>query len=140
MVKSPKIISALLCEDIRQELSGKFSLAGVFGSGMNVPSIPATFIVGLFAEVLFSETGEFEPEFRVVDAADSPSITGKLKLAVLNLESAPIILGPLPVTVSRAGDVKIQWRFAGSDWQTMKAFKVSQAPVAPANLSTMPPA
>ena len=45
-MKPPTIVSALICEDIRQEMSGKFSLAGVFGSDMNIMTIPAAVILG----------------------------------------------------------------------------------------------
>jgi hypothetical protein len=134
-VKTATVISAVLCEDIRQEISGKFSLAGVFGSGVYVPSLPATLVVGIFAEVSFSEPGSFDTDFRVVDPANKVGIKGKMRIVITNKDSAPLGMGPFLLSITKSGDVKVQWKFGGEPWQTIKSFKVQVNPAAPTNIS-----
>lgn len=138
-MKYATILNAIICEDIRQEVSGKFSLAGVYGSGVNVTNLPATMIMGVFAEVSFHLIGEFEPQFRVIDDAGAISITGNMKLSVNNLDTFPLVLGAFPISVTGPGEVKFQWKFPHSAWQTIKSFKVVHNPNAPLpTLLTLP--
>ncbi len=41
MNKTPQPISAIYCDDIRQEIGGKHSYMGVYGSDLVLPSFPA---------------------------------------------------------------------------------------------------
>ena len=93
-MKNPIIISALICEDIRQEASGKFSLAGVLSSALDIAALPGNAMLGLYAEVRFPELGPVESQFRIVDSSDNELIKGTLKLNVPNFDAAPMVLGP----------------------------------------------
>jgi hypothetical protein len=134
-VKPFPIISALICEDIRQEATGKFSLAGVFGSSLKIGSVPSIIAIGVFAEVQFTEKGEFNPDFRVLDPSGNQAIIGKLKLLVQNTETGPISAGPFPVQITAQGKVKFQWKFGTSAWKTIKEFNVIVDPSGPPPIS-----
>ncbi len=132
-MKSPSVISAFVCEDIRQEATGKFSLAGVFGSGINVPTIPAQMILGVFAEIKFHETGKFSPQFRVIDAGDHASIVGNMQITITNIRTGvPLTLGPFPINLTKQGILKFQWKFGSSSWLLVKAVEIFHVPGATA--------
>jgi len=40
MTKKPKLIDWILCDDVRQEASGKTTIVGIYGSDVIVPMIP----------------------------------------------------------------------------------------------------
>ena len=127
-MKNPTIVSAVICEDIRQEASGKFSLAGVLGSVIDIAALPATAALGVFAEVRFPELGPVESQFRIVDSGDNELIKGTLKLNVPSLDSAPMVLGPFQLRIVRDGEVKVQWKAADADWMTVKSLMIRHNP------------
>ena len=127
-MKNPTIVSAIMCEDIRQETSGKFSLAGVLGSGLDIAALPGNAAIGLYAEVRFPELGPVESQFRIVDSSDNELVKGTLKLNVPNLDVAPLILGPFQLRIVRDGEVKVQWKAADADWMTVKSLMIRHNP------------
>ena len=130
-MKNPTIISAVICEDIRQEASGKFSLAGVLGSVIDIAALPATAMIGLYAEVRFPELGPVESHFRIVDSSDNELFKGTLKLNVPSLDSAPMVLGPFQLKIVRDGEVKVQWKAADAEWMTVKSLMIRHNPRRP---------
>jgi hypothetical protein len=52
---STKFRSAILCEDIRDEVGAKHSLMGVLSGDIIVPSLPATIQIAFFAQYHLSE-------------------------------------------------------------------------------------
>lgn len=129
------VVAAVVCEDIRQEISGKFSLAGVFGSSIQSQTVPAVLSIGVFAEVKFRNSGEYEPEIQVIDENNFVSVHGKLKIVADNTENVPLILGPFPVNVSAEGAVRFQWRFPRGKWSTVRDILVVKNPNVPAILT-----
>jgi len=65
----PKVLFAILCDDVRQEVAGKFSLMGIFGqfhvSDFRNPLPP----FNIYAKIEFEQAGNFpiEVEFRSVE-------------------------------------------------------------------------
>jgi hypothetical protein len=130
-MKNPTIISAVICEDIRQEASGKFSLAGVLGASIDIAALPATAVIGLYAEVRFHELGPVESQFRIVDSGDNELLKGTLKLNVPSLDSAPMVLGPFQLKIVRDGEVRVQWKTEGADWMNVKSVTIRHNPRRP---------
>lgn len=123
-MKLPKVVNAILCEDIRMEFSGKFSLAGVFGSDMTVMGLPAPILCAVFAEMEPTESGVAQVEFRIVDDAGTELMKHPHQLVVESPQRQPLAFGPINFLVSTPGEIKIQWRTADSRWVTIKAFKI----------------
>ena len=130
-MKNPTIVSAVICEDIRQEASGKFSLAGVLGSVIDIAALPGNAAIGLYAEVRFPELGPVESQFRIVDSSDNELIKGTLKLNVPNLDAAPMVLGPFHLRIVRDGPIRLQWKADDADWMTVKSLMIRHNPRRP---------
>jgi hypothetical protein len=137
-MKNPTILSAVLCEDIRQEVSGKFSLAGVLGSGLDIAALPGNAAIGLYAEVRFPELGPVESQFRIVDSSDNELVKGTLKLNVPNLDVAPMTLGPFQLRIVREGAIRLQWKADAADWMTVKSVVIRHTPRRPAAVQANP--
>lgn len=50
----------ILCDEIRQEMSGKYIIIGAYPSGLLVQSIPANIGLSLYLNLAFSEVGSHE--------------------------------------------------------------------------------
>lgn len=127
-MKLPAIISALVCEDIRQELSGKFSLAGVFTSDMNVLTLDNPIIAGVFAIAEYVEIGVLETEFRVIDSDSDIILGGDMQVGVTRTDTGPLSFGPFHLKLPKEGTVQFQWRLKGGQWVTIKKFNVVVPP------------
>ena len=130
-MKLPKTVNAILCEDIRMEFTGKFSLAGVFGSDVAMTDLAAPLLCGVFAEIEPFEIGSAQGEVRILDGANDERLRMPLQINIGMLQRQPLSLGPFNFTVSAPGDVKIQWRIDEGRWTTVKTFKImphSQVP------------
>jgi hypothetical protein len=127
-MKLPKILNAILCEDIRMEITGKFSLAGVFGSDMAVLQLQGPFPCGVFAEMLPEELGQYNCDFRVIDASSKELIRGMIPINTMSTERQPLVLGPFNLVVSKHGEVKFQWRIGEGRWVSIKTFNVLPPP------------
>lgn len=62
-----KFEAAILCEEIRQEMSGKFLLLGVGGGELMFPSFPWRFTSSVYVEGSVDVGGEFSSYLQVSD-------------------------------------------------------------------------
>ena len=60
-----RAVAALVCDDVRNETSGKEILIGVFADNVYVGVLPANLIVCLYLRVLFARSGVSTIKFRV---------------------------------------------------------------------------
>lgn len=132
-MKLPKVLAAILCEDIRQEMTGKFSLAGVYASDLMAPNIAAPFPCGVFAEIISEATGVLHIEFRVTDGGGKICVSGHSQTFFAEAGKQPFVLGPFQLIASEYGPIRFEWRLHGQKharWVTIKSFDlrpISQA-------------
>lgn len=62
-----KFEAALLCDEVRQEMSGKFFLLGVGGGELMFPSFPWSFTLSVYTEGNVDVGGEFSSSLQVSD-------------------------------------------------------------------------
>jgi hypothetical protein len=62
-----KFEAAILCDEIRQEMSGKFFLLGVGGGELTFPSFPWRFALSVYTEGNVDVGGEFSSSLQVSD-------------------------------------------------------------------------
>lgn len=62
-----KFEAALLCDEVRQEMSGKFFLLGVAPGELVFPSFPWRFTLSVYAEGNVDVGGEFSSSLKVSD-------------------------------------------------------------------------
>jgi hypothetical protein len=58
---------AVLCEDIRQEITHKFFLIGVISSELLLQALPSVISICIYSEGTVIETGEFQSKIKVID-------------------------------------------------------------------------
>lgn len=132
-MKLPKVLAAILCEDIRQEMTGKFSLAGAYASDLMNSNLTAPFPCGVFAEIISEEAGELHVEFRVTDGGGKICIAGRSQTFFTEAGKQPFILGPFQLTASEYGAIRFEWRLHGQKharWVTIKSFELRSMPQA----------
>jgi hypothetical protein len=125
-----KISSAVVCEDIRQEISKKFLLIGVFGGEANVGVLPGVIQLALFVELIPKSTGAFDVQFRIMDDQDRLPVEGNVQFSVADGSSFGAAIGPFPVAVHSPGTIRFQWRTADVEWDTVRTIKLNLNPAA----------
>lgn len=65
-IASAEVRSVVICDDIRQEDSGKFLFIGAYGPEINVPSFPGALILSFWHELQLRGPGEARVEYRVL--------------------------------------------------------------------------
>jgi hypothetical protein len=125
---------ALLCDDVRREVTGKDIIIGVYGEELTTPHLPTTFIFTLYMRVRFPiPNSDYPVEFRVIGPSDVQLTTA----AKSNLRSPPpggaptstVSLGGIPFQIQTPGLVQFQWRPAGADWKTIARLEIKQGAV-----------
>lgn len=135
-MKLPKVINAVLCEDMRLEFSGKFSLAGVFGSHVSAVDLSRPMVFGVFAEIEPAEIGKAQVAVRVVDSSGLVAFEVAMAMNFTSLHKQPITVGPFPFIVKNFGKVSFQWNADNTKWATIKSFEVNE--LNPENLKEAP--
>lgn len=132
-MKLPKVQAAVLCEDIRMEMTGKYSLAGVYATDLMASSIAAPFPCGVFAEISSEEAGALHVDFRVIDSGEKICLSGQSQAFFNEAGKQPFFLGPFQLSVSQYGQIRFEWRLHGQKnarWTTIKSFDLRPIPQA----------
>lgn len=62
--RSLRFVHATLCEDIRTEIGGKYSLIGVFANEVQVSAFPSVIRLATFVEIEIPKAGDWNLKFR----------------------------------------------------------------------------
>ncbi len=119
----------VFCDDIRQEITGKHILIGVYGADL-VPSIlPTAFPIAIWIRVWGLQPGNHQFEMFLIDPSGREA--GKLS-AETNVETsdAPTVfaMSGIPIELQKAGDIIVQFAFDGGDLIEVGRLKVSPPP------------
>jgi hypothetical protein len=118
--------SVVLCEDVRAELGGKWTILGVMAGDMNVPSLPTNIKIGLYIEATVRKEYNGFAYIRLrLDSEQLGMITGTVDVKSGYL-SLPI--AGHPVGVPRAGTFFVDISLDQDDWQTILSRKMQIAP------------
>lgn len=124
---------ALLCDDVRREVTGKDILIGVYSDDITVTSLPATLIFSLFIRAIFPEKNKiYQIEFRVLGSAGQ-QLTPLIKASInsQNTLRSSVIFGGIPLNIQSEGKVQFQWRPEGTEWSTLVEIEVKRGDVSP---------
>ena len=106
----------ILCDDIRQEQSGKYIIIGVYSAGVLVTQMPATLRLSLYTTLKFSEAGRFDLTI-LAEFKDSKAMI-KVAMDVKDTDLLTAVpTPPLPITFSEPGDLLVS---VGLSEDTMK--------------------
>lgn len=103
-----RVANAILCDDIRQEISNKLILIGVYTHDILVPAFPTTINLALVAETWFDSVGEKKLSVRyLVDGSERGGMTATLRI-MEPAEPFILTLPPIPVQIFQPGKLDVQ--------------------------------
>lgn len=107
-----KVSTALICEDVRVERSGKHIIIGVFAANIVVAQLPAFFPFMIWLQIEEVDVGEIEFEFRARLSGHSLA-TGGFTTNHTEKRKATVPLGPFPVELTEKGDLTFDIKYKG---------------------------
>lgn len=122
---------AQFCDDIRQEINGKWILIGCYGSNMVVSSFPYNNSISCFV------TGACDPETKSADieySLASGAVIGRMHMEIIAIvgDKPDIIqlpVPPLPISLSRGDELILKLRFGDEEMQEVGRLRVEQGDV-----------
>lgn len=127
--------NAIVCDDVRREITGKDILIGVYPDGINVLQIPGVVILTFWIELIPKSVGELEIELRV-DLPDGTSpLKGKLAAQISDMGRFPAIFPAFSYNITRAGTVTAFIRsLPDGEWREVKRVELIHSPNALPNV------
>jgi hypothetical protein len=117
----------ILCDEIRQEATGKYIILGVYSGGVVVPALPSQIALSLYVMAEFEATGEQTLMIQVVHG-DNTAIMG----VILDVPAAnyPIAVPTpkLPITLTDESDLVVSIGLSADELELAARFPVSLNP------------
>lgn len=117
MPHEPKIETALVCDDVRREQSGKDILIGVYTAGIGVPALPSQQRFAFWLMLSAPEPGAFSLTLRIL-APQTTRADVRMELdispkpdAVFSQEPFALFTPPLLLQITEPGDLELQARW-----------------------------
>jgi|SRR5581483_1945164 len=125
-----KATSVVVCDDIRQEMSGKHILIGVYQGAMLVRGFPFDVALAWWILASPSNKGIVHIDLRVVGASGNVLFQGaSIRLDVRDAADTAIAVPPLPLQLQSPDQLSFQWRVReGTDspeWETIARLRVA---------------
>lgn len=122
--KGMSLSYALICDDVRQENSGKYIFIGVYGSSIILHSTPANIKLTAVLQFDFAKVGVYSIELEIMR-------NGKRVALFEGTMNAPTIgssLSNIPfdlTDINTAGELSIRFREVGSRWKSVLSLPVT---------------
>jgi hypothetical protein len=130
-----KVVSAVLCDDIRIEKNDKFLLIGVYAGTVIVPGIPADLNVCWWIQIVPEEVGKIETDIQVIKDDGSILLRARAAFEVHQKEWSALPIPKTPLRLQSEGNFKLQMKLkTDTDWTTIYEFDVRVGSVAGAVL------
>ncbi|MCK9552252.1 hypothetical protein [Aquamicrobium sp.] len=124
------ISTVIICDDVRKELSGKDILIGVYSGTVNVPAYPTTFPAAFWIEIEPEGAGSIHCEFTIATPSGNPPMKVGFDLDVVEAGTAVFVMGGVPLTLERDGDIVISAKIGNADETVVKRKSVKRVPLA----------
>jgi hypothetical protein len=134
-------VAALVCDDVRNEVSGKEILIGVFADNVFVGVLPANLIVSLYLRVRFGRSDLSPVKFRVL-APSGIQVTPEASLSLpappdLDTVTAVVIRG-INFQAQAEGRYEFQWQPPGQEWEVVTSVRIKTGTMPPLSVSQTP--
>lgn len=127
-MSTPKIVTALVCDDVRIEKNNKNILIGVYPDDIVVPNVPMTIRLTLWIRVTNLDPNQLDYELRGF-LGKKKKFEGGFQIGKPSESgSATIVLGPFPLKIDQVGDFKFDIRIPGGTWKTAIKLPVKVQP------------
>jgi hypothetical protein len=120
MTETPafRILTALACDDIRREETGKLIAIGIYARNIRFNQLPAASVISFLAIAETDQIGEFPLEFRVIkDGKDQIYQTKQGKLKTAERGRTLINVPNVVVEVSEPSKLTLEYNYNNQGWQ-----------------------
>lgn len=126
---TPRLVAALLCDDVRTENTSKDILIGVYHGGVVVNRLPAILRLALYLQIDIGPSPlKTNLSIRILGPDDAPIFSGVGGDTEFTPPMAAVVLPLAPVQLKNEGGHKVQIRFGKGRWQTAREIIVDQNP------------
>jgi hypothetical protein len=134
-------VAALVCDDVRNEISGKEILIGVFADNVFVGVLPVNLIVCLYLRVRFGRSDLSAVKFRVL-APNGIQVTPEASLSLpappdLDTVTAIVIRG-INFQAQAEGRYEFQWQPPDQEWESVTSMHIKPGTMPPLSVSQTP--
>jgi len=135
------IVTALICDGVRKEISGQDIIIGVYSDEINVVQLPFSFALTLYLRIRFEETEQTRVDFRVLGESGI-QIVPDLQFEIAPPETGRIttvVIGPLPITIQALGKITFDVKFPNTGWEPatdIRFVRITNVPPVKVNQST----
>lgn len=132
------VISAVICDDVRKEVSNKDIIIGAYGGGIVVPSFPVNIPFSVWVEIMPTATGhqEIDVMFRVPGIPDNIRLRFLVDILTLN-DPATFYTPQVIMPVGAPGNIEVLMKPAETEeWRPVKTKRIMQG--SPQPVTAMP--
>jgi hypothetical protein len=131
------IEAAVLCDEVRQEVNGKYILIGTYNGIVVVADFPAQLQVSWWIQIFPKETGKFDLDIQLIKDGKDTIIKADLGYEVHAKDWAAMVLPKIPVPIHGPGKMQLQMKLKSeAKWSIVQTFEVRKGSVT----VTIPPA
>jgi hypothetical protein len=141
-----KMLCALACDDVRQELNNKHILIGVYGPKIRVNALPGVIGMAYYFQFEASNdevgkeiTMEVQVIARLNDGSEKKAMSGKFGISFRSEKAALIATPPFAIPMAQEGTVVFQLREQGKRWKTVLSHEVKIDTSLKSAISLLPP-
>jgi hypothetical protein len=131
---------ALLCDDVRREVSGKELIIGVYADAVFVAFVPFPFVLTMYIRTMVPELDTYQLKFRVLGPNDSqvtPEVSASLSKPGDLGSSVTLQVAGVAFQAQAFGKYAFQWQPPNQDWETITTLDVRKGEKPPQNLMTI---
>ncbi|KVK43573.1 hypothetical protein BCY90_17415 [Agrobacterium deltaense] len=119
-----EVRSAIICDDIRKEITGKDILIGVYSGAITVPSYPLTFPTAFWFEIEPKILGSLDFAFKITSPTGNPPIELGGTMQIVALEPTIFAISGIPLHAEHDGDIVLSFRSGENEWIEIKRKKI----------------
>lgn len=123
------VSAVIICDDVRKENTGKDILIGVYSGAVNVQAYPTAFRAAFWIEMEPEGTGRVQCEFSIATPSGNPPLKVGFDLDVVETGTAVFVMGGVPLTLERDGDIVISAKIGSDAERVVKRKPVKRVPI-----------
>ena len=125
-----EIESAVVCDDVRLEASGKQILIGVYAGSITIFQLPGNIALTLWLDTTPLKREKLQGEARVVSDDGSALAQGKFQFDTTSPRERVLALERIPMQIQRYGKIQFQIKMEGAEeWSIIKEMDVIPPPL-----------
>lgn len=116
----------MICDDIRQEMNGKFILIGIYGKAIVPNALPARLGLSLWLELEDVRAGNHEVQMHIVCDAGEALINADMSIESSDDDGYGALPFRLPpIEFKQSGIYRLEWKLAESaEWDILRQFEI----------------